>query len=166
MSENNEPKSKVYSILGSFSTAMVVTHGPDGRHVARPMHVAEVAPNTGEVCFLTGQGGLQEDLRNDSSVLLVFENDNSAYLSLRGRAKLGQDRTRIKALWKEAYKVWFPKGPDDPEITLLVVSLIDAEYWDNRGLNKLSYLFEAAKAYAKGVRPEAGGVEQHARTAL
>ena len=43
----------------------------------------------------------------------------------------------MKAIWKEPYKVWFPKGPDDPEIVLVEVDLMEAEYWDNRGMNKL-----------------------------
>jgi general stress protein 26 len=71
-----------------------------------------------------------------------------------------------KDLWKAPFKVWFPGGPEDPEVALVAVQLMDAEYWDNRGMNKLDYLFEAAKAYVKGQKPEVPGVDQHAKTAL
>jgi general stress protein 26 len=158
---------KVYDILKGFSTAMFVTLGPGGRPGARPMHVAQVEEAPGEVWFLTGQyGELVEQLERESVVLLVFQNDTSAYLSVRGRARLEHDRAKIKELWKEPYKVWFPKGPEDAEIALVAVDLLEAEYWDNRGMNKLEYLFEAAKAYVQGRKPELIDADRHAKTSL
>jgi general stress protein 26 len=77
-----------------------------------------------------------------------------------------QDHALIKELWKEPYKVWFPRGSEDPEITLISVNPVGAEYWDNRGMNKLEYLFEAAKAYVKGKQPDVREVDQHAKASL
>lgn len=146
---------------------MLVTIGPSGRPVARPMHIARIEEGSDRVWFLTGNTGhLVTEMEEEAVVLLVFRNENSAYLSLRGKARLVEDRTRIKDLWKEPYKVWFPKGADDPEIALIAVDPVDAEYWDNRGTNKLEDLFEAAKAYLKGEKPELTGVDQHAKTSL
>jgi general stress protein 26 len=167
MTAKSEATEKVHDILKSFSTAMLVTIGPTSRPVARPMHIARIEEDGGRVWFLTGNTGhLVKEISEEAVVLLVFQNENSAYLSLRGKARLVEDRSRIKDLWKEPYKVWFPKGADDPEIALIAVDPIDAEYWDNRGTNKLEYLFEAAKAYLKGEKPELAGVDQHAKTSL
>jgi general stress protein 26 len=160
-----ETEEKVYDILKSFSTAMVVTLG--NRPAARPMHIAQVQQENGQVWFLAGQhGGLAEELERDGGVLLVFQNDSSAYLSVRGRARVEQDRSKIEQLWKEPYKVWFPKGPADPEIALIGVDLAEAEYWDNRGMNKLEYWFEAAKAYVRGRTPEGIDEDHHASAVL
>ena len=131
------------------------------------MHVARVEEGAAEIWFFAGQGGtLVGDLQKEAAVLLTFQNDTSAYLSLRGQARIDHDRARVKELWKEPYKVWFPGGPEDPEIALVAVHLLDAEYWDNRGMNKLEYLFEAAKAYVKGDKPALTDMDQHARTSL
>jgi general stress protein 26 len=132
------------------------------------MHVARVDDEAGDdIWFFTAKGGtLVEEIKEEAVVLLVFQNENAAYLSLRGKARIVQDLARIKELWKEPYKVWFPRGAEDPEIALVAVNPIDAEYWDNRGMNKLEYLFEAAKAYVKGEKPELGGVDQHAKTKM
>jgi hypothetical protein len=46
------------------------------------------------------------------------------------------------------------------------VKPIDAEYWDNRGTNKLEYMFEAAKAYFSGEKPDIGDADKHAKTNL
>jgi hypothetical protein len=50
--------------------------------------------------------------------------------------------------------VSFPKGPDDPDLVLLKVKVVKAEYWDsvNSSVNLLSYL--------AGRRPTAGEHEQ------
>lgn len=167
MTEKNDARAKVYGILKGFSTAMVVTIGLGGRPTARPMHVARVEEEFGDIWFLTGKGGqLVDEIAEEAVVLLVFQNENSAYLAMRGRARIVQDRAHIRSLWKEPSKVWFPGGAEDPEIALIAVDPIDAEYWDNRGMNKLEYLFEAAKAYVKGGKPDVGGIDQHAKTNL
>jgi general stress protein 26 len=167
MSQRTDQKAKVFDILKGFSTAMFVTFGSGGRPGARPMHVAQVDEDQSEIWFLTDRSGtLVDDLRKGATALLTFQNDNSAYLSLRGWARMEDDRARIIELWKEPYKVWFPNGPEDPNLALVVVGALDAEYWDNRGLNKLEYLFEAAKAYVKGQRPEVADENQHAKAIL
>ncbi len=145
---------------------MFVTLDSDGLPEARPMQLAHIEDDAGEICFLTGQRGtLADELQKESVALLTFQNDHSAYLSLRGRARIDHDRVRIKELWKEPYKVWFPLGPEDPDIALVSVELIDAEYWDNRGMNKLEYMFKAAKAYVKKETPDVTA-DQHAKISL
>jgi general stress protein 26 len=167
MNETVDLRTKVYDILKGFSTAMFVTVSPGAWPAARPMHVARVEEESGSIWFFTGKAGaIAEDVADEAEVLLVFQNENSAYLSLRGNARIVQDRALIKELWKEPYKIWFPRGSEDPEITLISVNPVDAEYWDNRGMNKLEYLFEAAKAYVKGEKPDVRGVEQHAKASL
>jgi general stress protein 26 len=167
MSEAVDPRAKVYDILKGFSTAMFVTVSPAAKPAARPMHVARLDEESGRVWFFTAKtGAIAEELKGEAEVLLVFQNENSAYLSLRGSAQVVQDHALIKELWKEPYKVWFPRGAEDPEIALISVSPIGAEYWDNRGTNKLEYLFEAAKAYVKGQKPDLRAVEHHAKASL
>jgi general stress protein 26 len=162
-----DPRSKVYDILKGFSNAMLVTVDQSGRPKSRPFHIASAEEQTGEVWFLTSQSGkVAEEVEVQPEVLLVCQNENSAYLSLRGEARVVEDKARVKELWNEAYKVWFPGGSEDPEIVLIAVNLTGAEYWDNRGMNKLDYLFEAAKAYVKGEKPHLSGKEQHAKTTL
>jgi len=164
--QTSESREKVYEILKDFSTAMFVTVGPGGRPEARPMHVAKVE-ESGNICFFTGKRGtVASEVWHEAEVLLAFQNEKSSYLSLRGMARVVEDRARITELWKEPYRVWFPGGPEDPDIALVMVDPIDAEYWDNRGTNRLQYLFEAAKAYVKGERPEVSELEQHGKTTL
>ena len=157
---------KVHSLLTKFDTAMLVTQGLDRVQHARPMGIAK-AEHNGDVWFFTGRSGrVLHEIAEDPVVLLVFQDERSAYLSMRGNARLVQDRARVKEFWKEAYKTWFPGGIDDPDLALIAVGPVSAEYWDNRGMNKLEYAFEAAKAYVRGEKPDVSDADQHAKVAM
>jgi general stress protein 26 len=162
-----DPKTKMFDILRSFSTAMLVTVGASRGLKSRPMHMATMEEASGQVWFLTGKGGsLVDEVKDNSSVLLVFQSEHSAYLSVSATATVVNDKEKVKELWKEPYKVWFPGGPEDPEIALIAASIVGSEYWDTRGMNKLEYLFEAAKAYIKGEKPELPDGDLHGKVSL
>lgn len=167
MTADPKASEKVYDIIKSFSTAMFVTLGTGGHPSSRPMHIAQVEEDAGAIWFFTGKSGtLADEIEKDATTLLVFQNENSAYLSVRGRAKTTQSASKIRDLWKEPYKVWFPQGPDDPNIALIAFDPTEAEYWDNRGMNKLQYMFESARAYVKGETPDVTDIDQHGKTKL
>ncbi len=155
-------RQKVYEMLDRFESAMLVTHNPDGILDARPMRVAEVEPS-GQLWFLASRSSRKVgEIAKDSRVLLVYQ-DGGEYLSIFGTARLVDDTLRTRRLWKESYKVWFPKGPDDADIMLLSIEPEIAEFWDVGGLNGLRYLFDAAKAYVTGDRAAIEDSDKHAR---
>ena len=82
-------------------------------------------------------------------------------MSIDGIASISRDRQRIDELWKEPFRVWFPGGKDDPNISLIAVRPQFAEYWDSKGWKKVSYLFKAAEAYATGKTPGIKEGEEH-----
>ena len=71
----------------------------------------------------------------------------------------------IRRMWKEPWKVWFPGGAEDPEVTLIQVTPAAGEYWDNAGTEGLKYLVKAGVAYLSGQRPELGD-DVNAKVAL
>jgi len=64
------------------------------------------------------------------------------------------DPGRVRRLWKEPYRVWFPNGPDDSDIALLAIDPLMAEFWDTSGTNRVAYFWETVKAYMTGERPK------------
>jgi general stress protein 26 len=76
------------------------------------------------------------------------------------------DRARVRALWHDAWKVWFPLGKEDPEIILMHLRPESGEYWSTRGTAGIRYLFEAAKALITGERAASGAPEQHAKVRM
>ncbi|MDB6175069.1 MAG: class probable F420-dependent enzyme [Chthoniobacteraceae bacterium] len=143
--------------------AMLVTHAGNGKLRARPMALAKVESD-GQLWFITdSETAKAHEIETESDVQVVCQNDRSTYLSLQGRASLIHDREKIEELWQEPFKVWFPKGKEEPNLALISVEPIEGEFWDTQGLKKISYLFEAAKAYATGTTPNIEEGEQHGR---
>ena len=61
------------------------------------------------------------------------------------------DKQKIEELWSPVVKAWFPKGVDDPTLSLLKVETNEASYWDGKS-NKFVVFFNIIKAIAKGER--------------
>jgi len=52
---------------------------------------------------------------------------------MTGTARVNRDREMIEELWNDAMKAFFPKGKNDPNLTLLEVDVHSVEYWDGPG---------------------------------
>jgi general stress protein 26 len=65
---------------------------------------------------------------------------SSEYAVLYGTAHVRKDRALIDELWSEAWGVWFPGGKDNPNLCLLAITPVSAEYWDSCGLYGFTYL--------------------------
>ncbi|MGB8167900.1 MAG: pyridoxamine 5'-phosphate oxidase family protein [Chthoniobacteraceae bacterium] len=169
MNENPSPaaqREQFHELLKQFSTAMLITNAGEDRLRARPMAVARVEDDD-RVWFITGaETAKVHEIENDTRVHLVAQNDRSAYLSLSGHADLVRDRSKVAELWQEPFRVWFPEGKDDPNIELILVHPDEGEFWDNEGVNKVRYIFQAAKAYVTGTTPAVAEGEQHGRVRL
>ena len=157
---------KVRDLLKDFSTAMLITHDGGGTLHARPMAIADIT----EACalwFITNdQSDKVHEIGRDTRVHVVCQRDHSVYLSVAGVASVVRDRSRIEAVWKEPFRVWFPEGQADPHLALIHVTPDRAEYWDSHGMNKASYLWEAAIAYVSGETPRLKEGEQHGVVSL
>lgn len=163
---NSPTPEKVHELLQSFHTAMLITHAGEEEMHARPMEIAHAGPDCHVWFFTDSSSNKTRELRQDQHVLLTFQKDHQKYLSLAGSADLVKDRAMIEAMWQETFRVWFPKGVNDPNLTLVHIIPHHAEYWDNSGLQGVRYLYEAAKAYIQGNRPEVRAPEQHGEVAL
>jgi general stress protein 26 len=63
---------------------------------------------------------------------LLFQNDKEgSYLHLTGRASVVDDAEKLKELYTTLQRTWFPKGVDDPDITLVRFDTDEANYWDS-----------------------------------
>jgi general stress protein 26 len=155
-----DKREHVRKLLAGFDTAMLVTRTPEGAVRARPLSIAEKTGD-GTLYFSTAiESGKVHDLEHDARAAVVLQ-ATGKYLSLSGEARLQRDRTLIQQLWSEAWRVWFPKGPDDPSLCLVVFEPHEADYWDAAGATGLKYFFELAKAYVTHTRPGSDRDERH-----
>ncbi|HEX6240930.1 MAG TPA: pyridoxamine 5'-phosphate oxidase family protein [Polyangiales bacterium] len=162
---SRDKREHLVDLLKDFDTAMLVTHTAGEAIRARPMHLVQVQED-GSVLFVSSrQGGAAKEISRTADVAVTVQG-KAKFASLSGRAKLDDDRGRIAELWRESWKVWFPKGKDDPDIVLLEFDAADGEYWDNAGVKGVEFVVKAAKAYLGGERMSHAGEEQHAKVPL
>jgi general stress protein 26 len=166
---SDENRRHLHELVQGFDTAMLVTRTADGSLRARPLTVAKSKEphDSGLVYFSTSvESPKIDELESDARVAVTFQ-DSKRYISLSGTARLTRDRALIDELWSEAWKVWFPKGKDDPMLAILAVTLSSGEYWDQTGLAGVRYLAAALKAYATGTKaPDGADDERNAKVSL
>src|SRR6056297_3050248 len=145
------PEEKIIDIMKDFENAMLVTQTQGGELDARPMEIAEVSDD-GQLWFITDRNsGKMAELNVSPNVAVTMQGKNK-FAAVRGHARAVEDRDKIESLWHERWKVWFPKGKQDPSIILLVVQPDQGEYWDNSGVEGLKYMIKSGKAYLQGER--------------
>ena len=147
-------------LMSEFKTAMLVTRTDDGHMRARPLSIAG-SREDGALYFSTAvESPKVHELDVDPHVNVVMQ-DGRRFVSLSGVASVVADRALIDRLWAESWKVWFPKGKDDPSLRIVAVDPVEAAYWDMSGTTGIKYVFEMAKAYVTGKRPDADDDQRH-----
>lgn len=163
--DSDGTRAHLLALVKQFHVGMLVTKAPDGAIHARPMAVADLDAD-GNLWFVTDQDSAKvEEIASDQDVSVLFQSD-AASVAITGRASLTTDTERIRQLWSEAWRVWFPDGPGEADLVLVRVDTTRGEYWDQRGGSRLRYLFDAARAYVKGEKLHDAGDGTHGTATL
>jgi general stress protein 26 len=164
---NNEQNIKdFYKLIEDIEIAMFTTRRADGRLVSRPM--ATQARSTGaDLWFVTDiSTDKMDELENDPQINVAYFNVKSMeYVSVSGTARVVNDRSKIRELYRPDWKAWFPGDdeksgtPDDPRIALIAVDADSAVYL-KVDKPKPIVLFEVARGMITGKTPDVGEVRR------
>jgi len=157
---NEESLAKVRELIKGIKIAMLTTVEDDGTLRSRPMDTQEVEFD-GDLWFLTEADAPKvDDVKHERQVNVVYANpDKQRYVSLSGPAQVVHDVEKKKQLWKPDHKIWFPNGPEDPNVALLKVRVQKGEYWDS-GSTAVGRLFNFAKGIVTGNPEDMGENEK------
>lgn len=158
--DHNEDIQKLGAMIKEIKFAMLTTAEPDGTLRSRPM-ATQATEFDGELWFFTAASAPKvEEIEQDHHVNLSYAApDKNLYVSVSGKARMIRNRKKAEELWNPAYKAWFPKGLDDPDLALLKVSVTQAEYWDSSS-SAVVHLVGFVKALATGERYHPGENEK------
>ena len=146
---------RVWDIIEKAGVGMLTTQFSGGLR-ARPLE-ARLERQAGIIWFLTDlRSGKDDEVTAAPQIGLVFiDVSDRAYLSITGRAQIIHDPSQAAVVWKSSDKVWWPGGPDDPNLRLLRVEPETAELWDGPS-NWALAAFEFVKAKLTGTEPNLG----------
>lgn len=145
--------SRVWDLMEKISFCMLATwNGSELR--SRPMD-ARARRKEGVVYFLTDARHLKDDeIERFPKVNLAFaDKDAMKFVSLSGEATVSNDRAKIKELWEPTAKAWWDSA-DNPNIRLVTVNPLIAEFWDSPG--KVISMIKMGVAAATGSKPDLG----------
>jgi general stress protein 26 len=162
--DHNEDVKKLGELIEDIQFAMFTTVDTDGTLHSRPMATQQVEFD-GDLWFFTGLDAAKvQQVNRKHQVNVSFANpDDQRYVSISGWAELVRDHQKMEELWNPLYKAWFPDGLDDPNLALLKVHVMKAEYWDSPN-SKVVQLVGFAKALVTG-QPYQGGENEKIRLA-
>ena len=158
----DEALGKIRELLEGFPIAFMVTI-LDGHLTARPIGVVgDHADFDGSLWFITDKRSRKvAAIESGAMTTLLFQNDKEGnYLQLTGVAAVVDDRAKLAELYTTLQRTWFPKGLDDPDITLVRFDAAEGHYWDSH-----DSLVRLATAFAKSVVTGAPGKSGNAGVA-
>ena len=122
----------------------------DDGATCRPMGTQHVDDN-GDIWFFSPKDSdKNKEIQEDDHVQLFYSHPGkSSYMVVNGTAAVSYDKQKIADLWTPLVKTWFKGGKDDPNISLIRVSNVNAYYWDTTG-NKMINFFKMVASVATG----------------
>ena len=146
---------RVWEIVEKAGVGMLTTQFVGGMR-ARPLE-PRIDREAGLIRFVTDVRGAKDDeIEAESDVcLVVIEPSTKAYLSITGHAVVCRDRDLAARIWKKTDVVWWPGGPDDPNVRVLELTPETAELWDGPSSSAVA-AYEFAKARMTGEKPNLG----------
>jgi general stress protein 26 len=146
---------RVWDIVEKVGVGMLTTRFSGGLR-SRPI---EPRPDreAGLIRIVTDVRGLKDDeIEQSPDVgLVVISAGDKAYLSITARAAVTRDPAMAKKIWHKTDDLWWPDGPDDPNVRVLELTPSRAELWDGPSSSVVA-AFEMAKAKVTGEKPNLG----------
>lgn len=148
-----EARDRIWELAEKIDICMFTTWDGE-RQRSRPLS-ARVKREEHAVHFLVDvEGHKNAEIEKFPWVSLAWaDNSNWKYVVIEGKARLTNDRAKIKDLWGDMDRAWWD-DENDPSIRLITVTPEDAELWDSP--NKLVATAKMAFAAVTGAAPEMG----------
>ena len=144
-----------YALVGSGA---VVTKDvpPYSLVIGNPGRIVGKVDEKGNIWFLSGADSDHNvNIKHDSFVQLIYSKPGSMeFLSIYADAAIITDRKPIEELYEKTDDTYFD-GIDDPNITALSITPLEARYWEPKN-NKFITLLKMAKGAITGEKADVG----------
>jgi len=156
MTASTSEHDKLWELIKDTRFGMLTHRHSDGQLHSHPLTTQnkKVDEQSTLYFFVPKNGDIVRHVATDPSVNVAYANtDADSYVSVTGSASVLEDQAKKEELFNPAAKAWFPGGATDPNLALLAVRILDAEYWDVDD-SKMVQLLKMAKAAVTGEPPK------------
>lgn len=154
MSTTDE-QAKLWDLIKDTRYGMLTHRHDDGQLHSHPLTTQNKKFDEGATLyfFVPKDGDIARHVMSDPTINVSYANtDADSYVSISGQAALVEDQAKKEALFTTMAKAWFPQGVNDPNLGLLAVHIVDAEYWDVTD-SKMVQLLKMATSAVTGKPP-------------
>lgn len=138
---------KLNDLISDIPIAMLTTQkkhisGDEKYLHSRPMVALRFNENEKKLYFFSSAHSLKNiELDKCNQVNVSFSDPSKhIYVSISGEAvQDSKDREKMKRLWTPMCATYFPKGVDDPELSMIIVTVKHVEYWDVKTRTMVEY---------------------------
>jgi general stress protein 26 len=161
MTKQGKKLDELYELISDIEIAMMTTRRPDGRLVSRPM-ATQKPQRDADLWFVTDRDTHKlDEIEADPNVnLAYYDSGTREWVSVSGRARVSNDRARIRELYAPDWRMWFEDeggekdgGPDDPRLRLVLVD-VESVIYAKKTASKPMALFEVARGFVTGEQPD------------
>lgn len=153
---NAKEHAKLWDLIKDTRYGMLTHRHGDGQLHSHPLTTQNKKVDEGATLyfFVPKNGDIARHVATDPIVNIAYANtDADSYVSVSGRASLLDDPRKKEELFTTMAKAWFPDGVTDPNLGLLAVAIVDAEYWDVTD-SRMVQLLKMAKSAVTGEPPK------------
>jgi len=146
--KDKTPREALWGLIKDTRFCMLVHRHADGSLHSHPMTTQnkELGEDDSIYFFMSRKTEVGQRLRQDGNVNLAYADvDADSWVSVTGQATIVEDMAKKKELFNAMVKAWFPGGVEDPDLELVAVRILQAEYWDVKS-SKLVQLLKMGKA--------------------
>ena len=158
MADIDALKENVREQLWSYldDVRFVMLGSPEASQHMQPM-APQVDGETETIWFYTGRDSDLVKAVNDNprSMVHMCVTENDYQACLRGYVTEYRNRDKIDQHWSSIVAAWFPKGKDDPNLTMLCFTPADAAIWAS-DKNPITFAYEIGKANLTDQTPDIG----------
>ena len=158
MSKDKNPHDRLWEMIKDMRFGMLTHRHPEGGLHAHPLTTQNKGLGEKAILyfFVSRSTEVGQRLRTDGNVNVSYSDPHKdVYVSITGRAVVSEDQDAKDRLFNPIAKAWFPGGSTDPDLELVEVHIVHAEYWDVKE-SKLTQLFKMTAAAICGERPKLG----------
>ncbi len=147
----------LWALVKDMRFGMLTHRHADGSLHSHPLTTQNRSLDDGCLYFFVSRATeLGQRIAVDGSVNVAYaDTHKDRYVSVTGQARVNEDRRLRDTLFNALAKAWFPGGVDDPNLELVEVRILHAEYWSTTE-SKVTQLFKMASAAVTGQPPVIG----------
>jgi general stress protein 26 len=149
-----QARTTLWSMIKDIRFAMFTTRH-DGQLQARPMTTqnSSLDEDSNLWFFMSRRGDPVADLSAEPGVNVSYADpDKDRYVSVSGTASVIENTAKKQQLWTKLAEAWFPGGIGDPDLALVRVRIVQANYWNVKE-SRIVQLYQLARAAITGRPP-------------